>query len=485
MQRLIGIAAVDDEYGISKNGKIPWTEPSDTAFFKAMIKDSVIIVGKNTANEMKKLIDKEWCKALILSTKGSSEPNFGVVNYLGALRMIENIPEDVKIFVCGGCDIYHLFEPFYKEFYLTRIEGKFGCDQILHINGTIKSYFYLPPSTTADDYIFCMSQYTYFVGRDDYESFDTDVLKKVRDIVKDRKKIKVEFVIFGAYNYESEFLDIGIECINRGRKVQTRNALTRSIFSKEIYVNLHGGLLFPLLTTRKLFFRGIFEELMIYLRGQTDNNILVKKKVNVWTANTTREFLDSRGLQHLPEGDMGNSYGFAMRHFGAKYKDCHTDYTGQGFDQLMNLIEGLKKDPYSRRHIITLWNPAAVNECPLPPCLWTYQFYVSGNLLSCKATQRSSDYAVAGGWNIATIALFTMLLAKTLDLIPHELIWNIGDLHVYEDHVQDFLAQYSRPVKAPPRLIIKSKKPITEYEFEDLQLVGYNPHPIIPFKMLA
>ena len=505
-QTLIGIAAVDDNYGIAKQGKIPWKNPTDLMFFKAMIKDQVIIVSESTAKQMP-YIFKGWCWAIIISSKYGIEEKFNnqiaYVNYAGGLHMIKHAQEhlvDKNIYLCGGAKIYQLYANLCLQFYLTKIPGDYKCDTFLDIgsfNIDIDEDFCLPSLMTEDDNIFAISQYQSVLSdileKDHINEPDTIsntfsnlIENKLNEIHNSRKETVVRYLTLAKTTSEEElFLDLGLKCISKGKKVQTRNGLVRSIFGHQLTFNLMGGLKFPLLTTRKLFFRGIFEELMMYLRGQTNNQILVDKNINVWTANTTREFLDKQGLQHLPVGDMGNSYGFAMRHFGAEYVDCNTNYEGKGVDQLAELIKGLKEDPNSRRHIITLWNPAALKHCPLPPCLWTYQFYVENKMLSCMATQRSSDYAVAGGWNIATIALFTMLLAKTLDLIPHQIIWNIGDLHVYEDHVEGFREQAQRQIKDSPMLNIKTRKEITDYEFSDLELIGYDPHPNIPFKMLA
>lgn len=489
---LIGIIASDDDDGIAKDGKIPWKFPVDNMFFKAMIKDQVVVVSQSTARQIKSLD----CWAIIVSSQGSEAKEFVdqkvLVNYLGGLQMIKHVQEhmpDKKIYLCGGAKIYDLYYDLCSTFYVTHIPGKFGCDMKFEVNQDRDAiHFELPNVYTSDDVIFAMSQFQEVLPdlvQDDYMALHNRVEEKLKKMISERNPLEVEIRTINEWSEEANFLRIGLGCISNGKKVQTRNGPVRSIFAQSQTFDLRGGTRFPLLTSRKLFFRGIFEELMMYLRGQTNNQVLVDKGIQVWTPNTTREFLDQQGLQHLPVGDMGNSYGFAMRHFGAEYVNCLADYEGKGVDQLRNLIDGLKNDPNGRRHMITLWNPAAVRQCPLPPCLWSYQFYVDQGLLSCMATQRSSDYAVAGGWNIATIALFTMLLAKMLGMIPHRITWNVGDLHIYEDHVQGFKEQAQRELRDFPTLNIKTKKDITDYEFEDLELMGYNPHPNIPFKMLA
>jgi thymidylate synthase len=227
---------------------------------------------------------------------------------------------------------------------------------------------------------------------------------------------------------------------------------------------------------------------MFFLRGQTDNKILEDKNVRIWTQNTTRGFLDGRGLHHLAEGDMGATYGFLFRHHGARYIDCKTDYAGQGFDQLREVIRLLKEDPYSRRIIINLWDPSSMCNMSLPPCAYNYQFYVDfvggRKLLTCKLTQRSSDISLAGGWNIASAALLTYMLARCTGMEPARLIWSTGDTHIYLNQLDGVAAQLSREPRCFPKLYFSGPiKEITDYEFGDLILANYNPHPTIKMVM--
>jgi thymidylate synthase len=231
-----------------------------------------------------------------------------------------------------------------------------------------------------------------------------------------------------------------------------------------------------------MFLRGIFEELMLYIRGQTNSKILEDKGITVWKGNTSRNFLDSCGLT-LPEGDMGASYGFLFRHFGAEYKTCLDDYTNKGFDQLYYAIDKLKNNPSDRRIIISLWDPNNLNKCPLPPCLYNYQFYVADNKLYCMMTQRSSDYAVAGGWNIATGSLLTYLIASVCGLEPYKLLWNIGDTHIYNNLVDQIKEQVNRRPYLFPKIIINKKQKIEDYEYSDIKLLCYNYHEPIQMNM--
>lgn len=166
---------------------------------------------------------------------------------------------------------------------------------------------------------------------------------------------------------EYQYLQLVEEVIKEGVEKQDRTGTgTKSKFGDQIKFDLTDNK-FPLLTTKKVFVRGIFEELMWFIRGQTDSTILEKKGVNIWKGNTSREFLDNKGLKHLPVGDIGAGYGFQWRYFGAKYVDCKTDYKGQGFDQIAYVINEIKNNPNSRRIVLSGWNPPEINNAVLPP----------------------------------------------------------------------------------------------------------------------
>jgi thymidylate synthase len=267
---------------------------------------------------------------------------------------------------------------------------------------------------------------------------------------------------------------------------------TLSIFCpREMRFDISDGK-FPLATSRSMTPRLIFEELMFFLRGQTNNQILVDKKVPIWIPNTTREFLDSRGLHHYEPGDMGPTYSFLFRYFGAEYKDCNTDYTNAGgFDQLAYVIDLLKNNPDSRRIMINLWNPRDFDKMSLPPCAFCYQFYVTpARELITRVTQRSSDIGTAGFWNISSATLLTYMLARVCGLTPKELIWSPADTHIYLNLVESVREQLTRDPRNFPNLIVKPDAPslengrdITEFEFTDFQIVNYDPHPAIKFIM--
>lgn len=281
---------------------------------------------------------------------------------------------------------------------------------------------------------------------------------------------------------EQQYLDILYKIGLYGIKREDRTAIgTISTFGEVQKFNLRDT--FPLLTTKRMFFKAIFEELMLYLRGQTDNKILQKKNIHIWDGNTSRKFLDNRGLEHYEEGDMGETYGFNFRHYGGNYQGCSNTYEKgrDGFDQLQNVIHLIKNNPTSRRIIINLWNPYTEHKASLPSCLCWYQFYVNTyeKTLSLIINIRSSDFFLANNWNVCTGALFVNLLCnlEDIDLTPGDLTVVSGDTHIYLTHLEQVRENLERTPRPFPKLIVKSTKNIENYHFHDVKLIGYNPYP--------
>jgi thymidylate synthase len=210
---------------------------------------------------------------------------------------------------------------------------------------------------------------------------------------------------------------------------------------------------------------------------------LEEKNVNIWKGNTTEEFISSRNLPYT-RGDCGPVYGFQWRHWNAKYSGCDDDYENRGRDQLKELVEGIKNDPYSRRHIMSAWNVEQLDDMVLPPCHVLCQFYVSSDKkLSCQMYQRSADIFLGLPFNIASYAALTYLIARETGLVSGTLKLCLGDAHVYENHIEPSLTQLDRCAKVFPKLIIHSDRDMFNLTFEDFELVGYNPHPALKAPM--
>jgi thymidylate synthase len=233
---------------------------------------------------------------------------------------------------------------------------------------------------------------------------------------------------------------------------------------------------------------------MWMLRGQTDTKILEQKNVNIWKKNSTKEYLKQYGLPYA-EGDIGPGYGFQMRHYGAEYIDCKTDYTNQGMDQLTECINLLNTNPLSRRIMIDLWNPADVHKQALPPCHCIYNFGVDlyaepidsmRGKLNCHLFQRSWDVLL--GWNTTTAALLTYLLAHHCNLDPGIVVHSISNAHLYNEHIESGVVDkllLRKPRLFPKLNFLRRKENIVDYEFEDLVIDGYYPSPAISANLVA
>jgi len=250
----------------------------------------------------------------------------------------------------------------------------------------------------------------------------------------------------------------------------------------------------PIMTTKKLAWRVCLKELLWFMNGDTSNELLQQQNVKIWNDNATREFLDSRGLYHLRENDLGPVYGHQWRFWNAPYSrelGCFKDYRGKGIDQLQNIIDDINKTKKtgetSRRMIMTAWNPEQIDEMALPPCHVLSQFHITeGNKLSCTLYQRSADMGLGVPFNIASYSFLTHILAKHCDLEAKEFIHFIGNAHIYDDHIDVLEEQLSNEPYEPPDLIISEKKEkIEHYKFEDFTIENYNYHKPIKMRMRA
>ena len=297
------------------------------------------------------------------------------------------------------------------------------------------------------------------------------------------------------YSHEEyQYLNLLDNIIQNGYWEEGRNGKTKSIFGASMRFSLKDGKI-PILTTKKTAWKTCLKELLWFIRGETNAKLLEKQGVHIWDANSSREFLDSRGLNLYPEGMIGPSYGYQWRNFGASYH-CFTGnpindngHPFNGVDQLQEIIN-LLKDPKtrtSRRLIMSAWNPKQLNQMALPPCHILCQFNVhNGNKLSCSLYQRSVDLPVGSPFNIASYSFLTHLLAKHCGLEAYELVYFMGNCHIYEEHIETIQTQLIREPFAFPTISIKNiKENIDHYQVEDFEINNYQSHEVIKMNMVA
>ncbi|KAK7881741.1 hypothetical protein WMY93_030150 [Mugilogobius chulae] len=304
---------------------------------------------------------------------------------------------------------------------------------------------------------------------------------------------------FGVFCDERGYLDLIRYILQQGRRKGDRTGTgVISMFGAQARYSLRDQ--FPLLTTKKVFWKGILEELLWFIKGSTNAKELSAKGVKIWDANGSRDFLDKGGFTEREEGDLGPVYGFQWRHFGQSTQTCMqvchqttsllnscasntfllvkesdqfcfalTDYTGQGVDQLQKVIDTIKLNPEDRRIIMCAWNP---------------KFYVCDGELSCQLYQRSGDMGLGVPFNIASYALLTYMIAHITGLKPGDFVHTLGDAHIYVNHIEPLKIQLEREIRPFPKLkILRKVEKIDDFRAEDFEICDYDPHPIIKMQM--
>jgi thymidylate synthase len=283
---------------------------------------------------------------------------------------------------------------------------------------------------------------------------------------------------------ESQYINLIKHILENGISKYDRTGIgTLSIFGYNMKFNLRES--FPLLTTKKVYWKGVVEELLWFISGSTDSNKLKEKGVKIWEGNSSREFLDRRGLTHYDQGDIGAGYGFQWRHFGAKYTNMYDSYEGQGIDQLKDVIYKIKNTPDDRRIIMSAWNPADIDKMALPPCHIFVQFWVDTNKkeLHSQMYQRSCDVGLGVPFNIASYALLTCIIAKLCDLTPGDFHYCMGDTHIYKNHIDAMKLQITRDPYDFPKINIKDITDIDNIKFDDIELIDYKYYENIKMNM--
>ncbi len=289
-------------------------------------------------------------------------------------------------------------------------------------------------------------------------------------------------------NYHEEFQYINLikDVINYGNYESGRNGKTKMIFGTVMEFTLENNII-PILTTKRVAHKTCLRELLWFIKGSTNNKELQDQGVTIWNGNGSRDFLDSVGLVNYNENDLGPIYGFQWRHFNAEYHGCSEDYKNQGIDQLAYVINSLK-DPdkrTSRRLIISAWNPCQINKMALPPCHVLMQFNIrDGKYLSCSLYQRSGDIGLGVPFNISSYSFLTHILALHCGLEADKFIYNLGNAHIYEDHLNVLQQQIEREPYVFPTINISNKRDnIEDYVVEDFIINNYRSHEKIKMEM--
>ena len=438
--------------GIGVKGSLPWNIPEDMKRFVDLTRDKTVIMGRKTWESI-------GCKALknrknIVVTKNPEMYCYEGVSFVDAHSLKDMLEDDV--FVIGGTEIYRMFMGKADTIYATIVYKEFQCDATFPL-----------------------------------DNFDQYMISEYSDLMYSEKEgCNIRYITYKKSNKiheENVYLNLATEIMNEGEDKPDRTGVgTKSVFAKQVTFNISSS--FPLLTTKFVPFQTILKELLWFLKGSTDSKQLEKDGVNIWRGNTSRDFLNKRGLSHYNEGDLGPMYFWIVKHIGATYEGCEKDYRGKGIDQLEHLIENLKSNPHDRRHLLTTYCPLYNEQGCLYPCHGiVIQFWVGmNNTLSCHMYQRSVDVAVGFPFNIASYAILTQIIAKKCGMKPSKLIISTGDTHVYNNLIDAMNTQLIRtPLPFP---ILEVDDSVIDTMFEDLEptqfrLIGYLHHPRITMPM--
>ena len=513
----IGIACINQINALGYKNKLLYSIPSELNIFKQITchtvsanRPNLVVMGNNTFRSMnsKPLKDRFNC-VLSKNAKYLNDHNdhlnlkyFMSINEL--LEFGEKNDKDFNdMFICGGTSLYEYFItnnlldylvisqinnheyrkadtffPKYKDFFEKTYSHKhfnqparlFETKEKLNLDYTYTIYKNPTSDVLSENYLDSLKN---MIGFNNSLTADTNFQDKPK-------------VIDNEWSYLNALSDV----LNTGSIRSTRNSKTISKFGVNMSFDISTS--FPLLTTKRVYWSGVIKELLWFLSANTNANDLHNDKVKIWDGNSSREFLDSRNLTHYEEGDCGPIYGFQWRNFNATYKGMDVSHKGEGVDQLKDIIDQINNDPTSRRMIMSAWNPCQLDEMCLPPCHVLYQFYVridnEGNKhLSCQMYQRSGDMFLGIPFNIASTSALTYIISHMTNCQPDRVIINIGDAHVYSEHINAVKKQLDRvPFEFPKLRILGSPKDkIEDYKIDDFVIENYKNQGTISAPMIA
>lgn len=438
--------------GIGKDNKMAWKCIKELRLFKEKTMECVLIMGRSTVEDLPALKGRD----IYCLSKTNNDFNRRIIIGKNTVRLFNNFSDavrdaratfpDKKIFIAGGEQIYKLVMTEYikhiNEIHITYMKTEYQCN---------KFFDFIPSYENS----ICLS-------RSMEDEFTSYVLSPICNASNEEER---------KYLRTLEYIS------NNGEIRDSRNGKVISSFATQhLCFNLENNS-FPLLTTKKMFFRGIVEELLFFIRGETNSKLLEEKGINIWKGNTTKDFLETKGLDYK-EGEMGPMYGYQWRKFNDQ------------LDQLEKVIDQIKNDPYSRRILLTDYNPLQAEQGVLYPChSIIIQFYVSNDYLDMKVFNRSSDCFLGLPFNIASSSLFLILIAKVCNLNPRNIYIDLGDAHIYEEHINQVNEQCSRiPYKFPRLKIGRELNSISDIErlkFDNFILEDYDHYSSIKANMVA
>jgi dihydrofolate reductase/thymidylate synthase len=461
MKKFNIILASDNNNGIGRNNELPWHFKKDLKFFKNITSyneysnKNVLIMGNNTFKSINCSLILDRIIYVITFDKSYTKNYNNILYFNSFIDAYNEASKNINgnIWVIGGSMIFNIAINHYacNKIYYTYIDNDFNCDTFFNINNYNINWIY------------------------NTDIKDINILNsKEYDLTFKKGKI--------IHNIENQYLKLLYNVSN----LKIKNSRNGNIYSKFNHILTHDFKYgFPILTTKKMFWKGIVEELLFFIRGDTDTNILLKQGITIWKENTSKDFLKSVNLNY-DEGIMGPMYGYQLRFFNKPYIN-NIDKTY--IDQLQYIINEIINNPTSRRIIMTTFNPEQVNLGVLYPChSIIIQFYVNNEYLSCNMYQRSADLFLGLPFNISSTALLLLLVAKLTNKISDKMNIIIGDAHIYVQHINQVYQLLDRIPYKFPTLDIPNFSILNEIEnsnYNDYVLNNYNYHPILKADFIA
>jgi len=418
-------------FGIGIAQRLPWKNAEELQIFKEKTINSVLITGRKTAQNLPFLDNNRFIVVVSRNKnlKTSTWKNKVEVeeSFIEALNKYRSRFPDRQIFLIGGGEIIKsalsTCRKQLNKIHISFMNGIYFCDTFVEL------------------------------------PLNECIIESV-----DERKDFTHYVYNSEKSEEQQYLNLLSDILINGTERETRSGDTKALFCKHLSFNLQTG--FPLLTTKKMFWRGIVEELLFFIRGDTNSKILENKKINIWQKNTSREFLEANSFTERNEGLMGPLYGWQWRSFNEDYDDKGDGKIKKsGFDQLTHLIQNIKNDPHSRRHLLTTYNPLQGTQGVLYPChSIVIQFYVEYGFLDAFVYNRSCDVFLGLPFNIASSALLIHIVAKLTELQPRYMHLSLGDTHIYTEHTKVVKEQLERVCYKFPMLEIPDFNNLEEVE---------------------
>ncbi|KAF0977510.1 hypothetical protein FDP41_003502 [Naegleria fowleri] len=464
---------------------------------------NAVIMGRKTWESIPAKFKPLSNRVSIVMTSSSSFESCShtrFVKNIDELFALLSINEFHRVFVAGGSTIYKILLPYTHVIHYTNIVESITTSTSSTNTNTIQVDTYFPirllPSLNGYTSIPLQggggggsgSGGVFIQVMMTTDGNDEPTRRRMKPTRREDRIQYYEFLTFERRHEEFQYLDILRDLIvYSGSSIRSERTGVGTIskFGYQLRFSLRNHT-FPLLTTKRVFWKGVAKELLWFISGDTNARTLSSQDVHIWDGNASRQYLDSIGLTHREEMDLGPVYGFQWRHWGAHYETMHTNYSQKGIDQLKKCVDTIRHNPTNRRIILSAWNVSDLPQMALPPCHLLCQFWVDTDTqeLSCQMYQRSCDMGLGVPFNIASYALLTCMMAQVCGLKPGDFVHCCGDCHVYSNHIEPLKVQLERNPKHFPKLYLNPNvKEMDDFKFEDFVLKDYEPHPTIKMEM--